>query len=69
MKILIQKSKIKVKKHNQMRVQQQINAKTIIKNYQINLYTHMQKYKHFEPMKGNLKVVFELLLKFRGAIL
>ena len=46
-----------------MRVQQQINAKTINKNYQINLYIHMQNYKHFKPMKGHLRVVFELPLK------
>ena len=45
-----------------MRVQQQINAKTINNNYQINLYTHMQNHKHFKPMEGHLKVVFEVLI-------
>ena len=49
-----------------MRVQQQINAKTINKNYQINLYIHMQNYKHFKPMKGHLRVVFELPLKWQN---
>ena len=51
-----------------MRVQQQINAKTINKNYQINLYTHMQSYKYYKPMKGHLKIVFELLLKRQNLV-
>ena len=50
-------------------VQQHRNAKIINKKYQINLYIHMQNYKHFKPIKGHLKVVFELLLKFWGEIL
>ena len=46
-----------------IRAQQQINGGSINKNYHINLYTHKQNYKHFKPVKGHLKVVFELFLK------
>ena len=44
------------------RVQQQRNAKTISKSYQINLHIHMQNYKHLKPIKGHLKVVFGVVV-------